>query len=143
MEIRKIKDVNEIVKIFVETFNGEPWNELWTEESAYNKLFELFNFTNFYGLVAVENNQPLGALLGNIRTYDKRKSLYLEEMFVVSNMRRKGIGSRLYLAAKEELKQMGVSGAFFTTIKNTQAYHFYLKHGAIDLETGSVMFHVF
>ena len=45
--------------------------------------------------------------------------------------------------AWKELKKMGVSGTFFTTLTNSSAYNFYKSQGAIHLEDSAVFYHPF
>lgn len=143
MHIRTIDNIELLIPVFMETFNGEPWNEHWTEATTRKALQELYNTPNFYALSFFNNEKPIGAILGYIRTYDTSQTFYIEHLFVLPDYRRQGIATKLYLQAIEELKAKGVKGSFFTTLRNSGAYNFYTKHGAIDLKSSSVMFHHF
>ncbi|MDI9519518.1 MAG: GNAT family N-acetyltransferase [Bacillota bacterium] len=143
MKIKFIDNIETLIPIFISTFNSEPWNEKWTNESAKDNLFGIYNSPNFYGLVFLEKNRPIGAILGNIKTYDKYSTFHIEHLFVSPDYQRQGVASKLYHKMMEDLKQRKVSGAFFTTLKNSSAYSFYIKHGAVDLKDSCVMLHSF
>ncbi len=143
MDIRVIDNIEILVPIYIAAFNGEPWNEKWTIESATKALKEIRTGPRFYGLAFFDKGEPIGAILGNIRTYDASQVYYIDHLFVSPDHRRQGAASKLYQNAIEDLKEKGVKGAFFTTIRNSPAYDFYIKHGAIDVPNGSVMYHPF
>lgn len=143
MDIKEIDSIEILVPIFIETFNANPWNESWTCETATLSLTELRSNRYFYGLVCLEGENPIGAIMGNIRTFSSSKSFYIDHLFVLERYRLKKIGTNLYVAAINNLVKKGVTGAFFTTLKNSGAYHFYVKNGAIDLQDSSVMYHPF
>lgn len=54
-----------------------------------------------------------------------------------------GSAKELYQTSIKQLQQRGISGAFFTTLKNSQAYNFYVKQGAWDLEDSVYFYHKF
>ncbi len=143
MDIRVIDNTDLLVPVFIKTFNGEPWNERWSAESASKALMEIYENSGFYALAAFDKNEVIGAILGTIKTYDVSQVCYIDHLFVSPEYRRQRVASQLYQKAIKELKEKGVKGAFFTTLRNTPAYEFYIRHGAIDLETGAVMYHPF
>ncbi len=145
MIIRKIeeKDIQKLAKLMKSVYNEAPWNDEWTEESAEEAIKCLLAFPNFFGLIACDGDEALGAILGDIRPYSKQRTYYIDELFVSSAHRRQGIAKKLYEGARDELKNIGVSGAFFTTLKNSEAYKFYIKEGAFDLDDSAVFYHPF
>lgn len=133
----------ELTTLFISIFNSEPWNNHWTKETAQKSLDELIHMPGFFGLYAYRDSKILGAIMGHVHHYDRQKTYYIDEFFVANEYKRQGIGKKLYTQAINELMNEGVAGAFFTTLKNTPAYHFYLEMGAIDLTDSSVMYHPF
>lgn len=141
--IKPVTDTSVLVSIFVNVFNKDPWNENWNSEYARKNLYDLENTPQFFGLVASYNNVAVGAILGNIKYFGTTKTYYIEHFFVDKKYRHLGIGSSLYNSAIKELKEKGITGAFFTTKKDSDAYHFYIRQGTVDLTDSSVMYHRF
>lgn len=145
MIIRKIeeKDIQGIASLMKAVYNEAPWNDNWTEESSIEAAKCLIAFPNFFGLVACDKDNVVGAIMGHVRSYSKQKTYYIDELFVSNAYRRQGIAKQLYEKAIDELKSNGVAGAFFTTLKNTDAFKFYTKEGALYLEDSAVFYHPF
>ena len=40
MKIKFIDNIEILIPIFISTFNSEPWNEKWTNESAKDNLMK-------------------------------------------------------------------------------------------------------
>lgn len=145
LEIRTMKkeDVEQIVPGFIKAFNEGEWGQRWSEDSAKRSLNNLTSFPDFYGLVAMKEGKAAGAILGHVQTFNDGKTYYIDELFVAPEFQKRGIAKKLYQKAIEELKEMGVSGSFFTTLRNSTAYQFYLSQGAIDLKDSAVFYHPF
>ncbi|WP_297812722.1 GNAT family N-acetyltransferase [uncultured Finegoldia sp.] len=145
MEVRKIlkSDLDELSHLMVETYNKEPWNDNWTEETAKESLNTILEFPKFYGNVVVEKGKIIAAIMGHTRKYSQETTYYIYEFFVSEEYRRKGVATKLYQTTIDELKKQKVSGAFFTTLKNSPAYNFYKKQGAWDLSDSACFYHKF
>lgn len=145
MEIRKISksDLEELAKLMVDVYNASPWNDKWTVETALESLNDISDFPKFFGNVIVDGNKIIGGIIGHIRRYSSESTFYIDEFFIAEKYRGTGLAKELYQTSIKELQQRGVSGAFFTTLKNSQAYNFYLKQGAWDLEDSACFYHKF
>lgn len=143
MIIREIeeKDVKGLAALMKSVYNEAPWNDDWTEEGASEAIKCLLGFPNFFGLVVCDEDNLVGAIMGNVRPYSQQKTYYIDELFVSSSYRRQGIAKKLYEGARDELKKKGVSGFFLCTLKNTDAFKFYTKEGAIYLDDSAVFYH--
>ncbi|MGL5480067.1 MAG: GNAT family N-acetyltransferase, partial [Clostridium sp.] len=53
----KREDLNELVDIYIEAFNGEPWNDNWTYETASKRLENMLDDSGFYGLKLIKDNE--------------------------------------------------------------------------------------
>ena len=136
-------DLTLLVPGFIRAFNEGEWQQHWTEEAATVSLTELIDSPNFYGLVAKSDGQPVGAILGRVRTFNTGRTYYIDELFVSPDFRKRGIAKQLYRRAIDELTEQGVGGAFFTTLRDSAAYHFYVSEGALDLTDSAVFYHPF
>lgn len=145
LELKKAdkKYVEKIIPSFMKAFNEGEWSQNWSEETTRASLENIFFFPNFYGLVAIEDGKEVGAILGHIQTFNDSKTYYIDELFVDPIYQNQGIAKKLYQKAIEELKEQKISGAFFTTLRNSRAYYFYVSQGAIDLEGSAVFYHPF
>ena len=145
MEIRKISksDLEELAKLMVDVYNAPPWNDKWTVETALESLTDISDFPKFFGNVIVDENKIMGAIIGQIRRYSSESTFYIDEFFIAEKYRGTGLAKKLYQTSIKELQQRGVSGAFFTTLKNSRAYNFYVKQGAWDLEDSACFYHKF
>ena len=145
MEIRKISksDLEELAKLMVDVYNAPPWNDKWTVETALESLNDISDFSKFFGNVIVDGNKIIGAIIGHIRRYSSESTFYIDEFFIAEEYRGTGLAKELYQTSIKELQQRGISGAFFTTLKNSRAYNFYVKQGAWDLEDSACFYHKF
>jgi aminoglycoside 6'-N-acetyltransferase I len=114
--------------LYVEVFNGEPWNERWTFDTARTKLFEILNTPGFVGFV-FKQDELLGFVAGYCKQGQKSKSFYLEEICVQPHKQRQGIGTKLLNQLIDTLTAMKVTGVYLLTNKDGQAEAFYTKHG--------------
>ena len=145
MEIRKISksDLEELAKLMVDVYNGPPWNDKWTAETALESLTDISDFPKFFGNLIVDGNKIIGAIIGHIRRYATESTFYIDEFFISEKYRGTGLAKKLYQTSIKELQERGISGAFFTTLKNSRAYNFYVKQGAWDLKDSSCFYHKF
>ena len=145
MEIRKISksDLEELAKLMVDVYNAPPWNDKWTVETALESLNDISEFPKFFGNVIVDGNKIIGGIIGHIRRYSIESTFYIDEFFISEEYRGTGLAKELYQTSIKQLKQKGISGAFFTTLKNSRAYYFYVKQGAWDLEDSACFYHKF
>ena len=145
IEIRKIlrTDLEELAKLMVVVYNAPPWNNKWTKETAMESISDILDFPKFFGNVIVDENKIIGAIIGHIRRYSSESTFYIDEFFVAEKYRGTGLAKELYQTSIKQLQQRGISGAFFTTLKNSRAYYFYVKEGAWDLEDSACFYHKF
>ncbi|KXO15195.1 GNAT family N-acetyltransferase [Peptoniphilus sp. GNH] len=145
MEIRKISkaDLEELAKLMIDVYNAPPWNNKWTVETALESLIDISDFSKFFGNVIVDGNKIFGAIIGHIRRYSSESTFYIDEFFIAEKYRGTGLAKNLYQTSIKELQQRGISGAFFTTLKNSRAYNFYVKQGAWDLDDSACFYHQF
>ena len=127
----------------VSVYNAPPWNNKWTVETTPESLTDISDFPKFFGNVIVDGNKIIGAIIGHIRRYGSESTFYIDEFFISEEYRGTGLAKNLYQTSIKQLQQRGISGAFFTTLKNSQAYNFYVKQGAWDLEDSACFYHKF
>ena len=127
----------------VDVYNAPPWNDKWIVETALESLNDISDFPKFFGNVIVDGNKIIGGIIGHIRIYASESTFYIDEFFISEKYRGTGLAKELYQTSIKQLQQRDISGAFFTTLKNSRAYNFYLKQGAWDLEDSACFYHKF
>ena len=145
MNIKRIlkSDIKDLARLMVSVYNAPPWNNKWTEETAFESLVTLLEFPTFYGNIIIDEDRIIGAIMGHTRRYATETTYYIDEFFVSEEYRRQGVASNLYKSTIDELKKLGVNGAFFTTLRDTPAYNIYIKMGAWDLSDSACFYHKF
>ena len=127
----------------VSVYNAPPWNDKWTVETAMESLTDISDIPKFFGNVIVDGDKIIDAIIGHIRRYATESTFYIDEFFITEKYRGIGLAKDLYQTSIKQLQQRGISGAFFTTLKNSQVYKFYVKHGTWDLEDSACFYHKF
>ncbi len=124
------QDITTLAKIYVETYNRPPWNDKWTNELAIQKLDELINCNNTFGLVCIDDSDNImGAIIGDIETYYDCKHCFIKDFFITPNMQNKGIGSKLMTEFEKELLIKGISKTYLFTSRTDITEEYYKKRG--------------
>lgn len=124
-----LNDLDEMVDIFIETFNCEPWNDNWTYETAYKRLHAMINVEDFYGLCAYKDGILCGMILGCMEQYYNGIMFNLREFCVNNKLRGLGIGSKIINELENRLRHKGVTEMNLVTMINNKTEGFYNKCG--------------
>lgn len=130
-EYREIKEehIKEMSKLFAETFNSPPWNDMWTEDTAYKRLHRFYNTEGFYGLCAYTDDKMCAMILGGMEQYYDGTVFNIKEFAVANSQRGKGIGSALYGELEKRLEEKNVVRIVLLTIRGELTEGFYNKMG--------------
>ena len=115
--------------LFVEVFNGSPWNESWSFETASKRLEDCHATTGFYGIVAIEEDKVFGFALGFSEVSYEGQHFYLKEMCVQANKQRSGIGTKIVDTLYRDLADKDISMIYLLTMRDSAAADFYQKCG--------------
>lgn len=121
--------LDECARIYVETFNAEPWKDAWEPVSARQRLSDLLQAPGFFGLAMVEDGRLLGAAFGHVERWYQGSMYYLREMFIVQQLRGRGLGGQLLARMERELNPLGVHTVYLFTAHGDPTEGFYRKHG--------------
>lgn len=121
--------VDEIVELYIESFNSPPWNDNWTSETAYKRLFPLIGADRFWGLCAHKEGKMCGFIMGVFEQYCDDTEFAIKEFSVKNTGRGQGIGSKLFLELETRLRNIGVSRITLLTLRGNLTEHFYEKNG--------------
>ena len=106
-------------------FNGEPWNESWTPETASAYLRDLLDTPRSLGFVTEAEGKIVGFVLGRAEQRDQNRQFYLSEMCVLAEYQGRGVGRRLLERLEANLKQQGVAKLYLLTTRGGSAEAFY------------------
>lgn len=121
--------VMECTRLYVEVFNGQPWNDAWTMETAYQRLIDIFDTPNFAGVLYHEEGKVKGAAFGNVEQFYDGRHYMLKEMFVAADLQGKGVGSGILRELEAKLKGFGVTTMILFTSKGNDTARFYISNG--------------
>lgn len=118
-----------IITSYIETFAGEPWFETWQPEWVQSRIDWLVKTPGFIGLVAVEDMQVLGAMLGYAQPFKDEQHFEVLELFVHPSAQGQGIGAKLLAELEVKLQQYAKPHIYLATAKDSGPEKFYQKQG--------------
>lgn len=125
--------------LYIQVFNGEPWNDKWTFETAKKRLDDIFLCPNFEGVVYVEEGQVKGAIFGNYEQFYEGVHYNLREMFITTELQGTGIGTNLLNELQVRLSDLGVTEIMLFTSKGNKTFEFYKKNGFCEWNSLVIM----
>lgn len=133
------EDIPRLATIYVKAYNCPPWNDKWTNKLATQKLDELINCNNSFGMVCIDDlDNIIGAIIGDIETYYDCKHCFIKDFFVSPTWQTKGIGSTLMHEFEKELLKKGISTTYLFTSCTDSTEEYYKKRG-FETWNGMVM----
>lgn len=129
-EIREITpaDLDACAALLVDAYNGEPWNDHWTPETASRYLGEFMRAPRFQGFLLLEDGRAAGAVFGHGKTWWTSDEFFVDEFFISASFQRKGLGGKLLARVEEYVKSLGLAGITLLTDRHMPAVNFYLKN---------------
>ena len=131
--IRSKAPLEKCAEILVKAFN-QAYGDEWTKSQALVKLNTFYNSPKFMGWVAKQNENIVGACIGNIEPYFTGDYFYLKEIFILPKYQGKGIGNNMMQIIKEELKEMDIKMMILFTVNEGHQYKFYLDNDFEEME---------
>lgn len=129
MDYREIvlEDIQELAKIYAETFNSDPWYDKWTQKTAEKRLYQMANNGGFFGILSYDESGITGMIMGESEQYFDGVIFNVKEFCVKNELRGKGIGTELLTEFERRLKGMGIRETVLMT--NLEDEEFYKKRG--------------
>ena len=120
--------------LFVQVFNGAPWHDNWTRESAGARLREFVDHKRFVGFTLWEGDALVGAVFCHARTHYKGDEIVIEELFVSPDCQRNGYGTALMDAVEAYAREHVFRCVTLLTGKGYPSFAFYEKRGYRQLD---------
>lgn len=124
-----LSDIENIVVMYVNTFNSSPWNDEWTIETASKRLRQMINCESSYGIIAYQDEVVCGMILGSEEQFYNGVVFNIKEFCVRNDIRSQGLGSKIIQEFENRLKDKGISRIVLCTLKNDITQGFYEKKG--------------
>ena len=117
-ELQKLEDFKRVYRVF----SGPPYNEKYTEEELEENfikyqqtgyLYGAYTQDGCVGLIALER----GRQEGHPVSFEGEKVMYLADVAVLGEYRRKGVGNQLMLYGVMQSKQLGYDRLYMRTLE--------------------------
>lgn len=122
-------DLDAGARLYRAAFNGPPWNDDWTVETARTRLAEIVDTPGYRGFAASTDGELVGLAVGNAERWHTGEHFHLKEMCVRPEEQGSGIGTRLVAHLVEDLRDAGVERVYLLTARDGPASAFYRSRG--------------
>lgn len=129
-----ISFLSDLVELFIEAFNSDPWNDEWTVDTASNRLKQMIRCDGFYGLAAYSGDKLVGLILGNHEYYYDGIDFVVKEFCVDKKIKGKGIGSILLEEFSRRIKDKRIKRIILNTCRGEATEGFYIRKGFNTIE---------
>jgi GNAT superfamily N-acetyltransferase len=131
-------DFQQCCELFMQVFNGSPWFDKWTVDSARAHIKELTDSKRFLGFTAWDND-IVGAVLAYKRTFYNGIEIYIEDLFVAPDYQHRGFGSALMYEVERYAKINSAISITLITGVGKPSYDFFKKFGCKHLDSLAFM----
>lgn len=127
-----LEQLNQLVPLFLEAFNSEPYSESWSVENCIRRLEESYRRDELKTghFFAQEFSTPVGFISSITQTWHDGVYVVGQELAVAQIYRGRGIASALVSAVFDEAKNKGCVKFAGETLRGSHAYDFWKKQGA-------------
>ncbi|MCL1863209.1 MAG: GNAT family N-acetyltransferase [Defluviitaleaceae bacterium] len=128
-------DLQICTEIYVNAFNAPPLNyDFLTKEKAERYLRDLTRTPGFLGYTYSEGEEVVAFCFGKLDNYFEGVMFEVEELAVVPNKHRSGVGSTVMQLLESKLAGYRVAAVNLHTSRDLPAFGFYLKNGYEELQ---------
>lgn len=129
-----LADASRVAALVADAFAAPPWSEVWPPERALVYAREGLDGGNMLGFALADGEQLAALVMGHVRHWHNRTEWILEDVCVGSAYQGQGHGGALLEMAVEAAQALGIDEIGLRTRRDAPAYHFYQKHGFMELE---------
>jgi len=134
IKVFSLDDMCKCVELFVQVFNAPPWNNKWTNNTAWKYLQEFSDSKQFLGYTLWDNDIIIGAVFGHLKSWYGGDEIYIDELYISPDYQRKGYGIALMDTVEKFAKENSFSSITLLTGVGSPAFSFYEKIGYKHLE---------
>jgi aminoglycoside 6'-N-acetyltransferase I len=129
----QLGDLDACVALYIRVFGEPPWEEQWDPADARAHLEQILGTPGALGLVALDDGQIAGVLLGVEKRTSTGAAFVVDDIFVEGAKQRHHVGSELMTTLKERLKARGAHTIGLFTSWTAPAAVFYRKQGFVEI----------
>ncbi|WP_419875405.1 GNAT family N-acetyltransferase [Candidatus Pristimantibacillus sp. PTI5] len=129
----EFKDLDKCTLLFCEVFNGEPWNDQWSDRKAREYLLDFVGTPGFMGLVAIQDEEIIGFICGCRKKWWENDEFFVNEMCVHPKDQGQGMGSKMFESLERELLAEDIKTITLLTDRNVPAEKFYKRNGFSEI----------
>ncbi len=132
----KKSDLKNCVKLLIDVYYNDPWNNKWNEKTGTRYLDEISDLKRFVGFVFEDDKtgEIIGVVFANEQVWWSGDELYIYELFVSNKHHKEGIGKSLISALEKHIEEKGIECITLLTNNKTPAPNFYKHLGFEKLE---------
>ena len=109
--------------------SGEPYCEGWGYGKALSRVKELFEISAEYCFVAENGKETIGIILCSAFTHDDGLRGFVDELWVLPEHQKKGVGTLLLAQAEKTFLKKGAKKLLLLSHTGTWPFDFYLAKG--------------
>ena len=131
MELKEmsVENLDRYALLFRDVFNGEPWYDRWTVDTARERLRQFMGTGQFFGICAQEEGELLGLICGQREVYYDGPRFCIQEFCVDHHRQGTGCGKKLLEALSERLKAEEIHYLYLMTQRGERTQGYYLRRG--------------
>lgn len=127
----ELSELSKYAKLFADVFNGEPWNDSWTAETAGIRIENMIRTNTFIGKALYVDDDLKGMIWGQKEQFFDGIHFQIQEFCVKSTEQGKGYGKALLQALRDELSAIGVTNTYLITSRGERTEGYYAKRGFV------------
>lgn len=104
--IMKEIDIKRVIPLYIDYYNNQE-DSMWTYETAYKRIHQVWNKEDSYSLILEDNDTILGFAIGYFEQYDDIKAYDLVEIVITHKYQNQGIGTEFMIELERQVKEMG------------------------------------
>ena len=126
--------MKECSALLMQAYNGAPWENHWSLDTAETYLKEFTSNPRFVGFVVYENDCMIGAAFCHEKTWWSNDELFVDEFYFSPQYQRKGFGSALEQHLENYVREKKLGGLTLLTNRFMPAMNFYKKNSFVHAE---------
>lgn len=126
------QDIPAVIPLYLHYYNGQ--GDMWTEETAYRRIWQVLGAPDSYCLLAEENGAVLGFAIGHFETYSDLIAYDLVEIVIAGDRQNTGLGTAFMQELERRVRELGAAMIQLQAVNDEMHNHFYSKLGYYNAE---------